>query len=64
MYNLLTPLAWVWLSNHYTTKTTTMYRSLCIQGNGILPTYLDQILKIMEIIDFSLDRYSDRISWY
>jgi len=35
MYNLLTPLARVCLSKHCTTKTTTMYRSLRIQGNGI-----------------------------
>jgi len=35
MYNLLTPLAHVRLSKHYTAKTTTAYRSLRIQGNGI-----------------------------
>jgi len=35
MYNLLTPLACVRLSKHYTTKTSTMYRSLLTQGNGI-----------------------------
>jgi len=35
MYNLLTPLARVRLLKHYTTKTITVYRSLCIQGNVI-----------------------------
>jgi len=30
MYNLRTPLAHIGLSKHYTTKTTTMYRSLYI----------------------------------
>ena len=38
MCNLLTPLACVRLSKHYTAKTTTMYRSLCIKGNGIYIT--------------------------
>jgi len=49
MYNLLTPLARVRLSKHY----TTMYRSLRIEGNGMQPTYLDQIWKLTET-DFSL----------
>ena len=40
--NLLTPLAHVRLSKHQTTKTTTMYRSLRIERNGIYPTYLDR----------------------
>jgi len=35
MFNIQTPLAYVRLSKHYTTKTTTMYRSLHIQGNWI-----------------------------
>ena len=35
MSTLLTPLARVRLSKQYTTKTTTMYRSLRIEGNGI-----------------------------
>ena len=35
MFILLTPLACVRLSKHYTLKTTTMYRSLGIEGNGI-----------------------------
>ena len=39
MYNLLSPLARVRLSEHY----TTMYRSLRIEENGIQPIYLDQI---------------------
>jgi len=50
MYNLLTPMARVRLSKHYTTK----YRSLRIEGNGIQPTYLDQIQKLLETTDFSL----------
>jgi len=52
MYNLLTPLAHVRLSKHY----TIMYRSLCIEGNGIQfqPTYLDQIRKLTETTEFSL----------
>jgi len=35
MYNLLSPLAHVRLSKHYTTKTITLYRSLRIEENGI-----------------------------
>jgi len=35
IYNLLTPLARVYLSKYYINKTTTMYRSLRIQGNRI-----------------------------
>jgi len=56
MYYVLinTPLAPVDLSKHYTTKTTTMNRSLSIQGNAILPTYLDQIRKLTVIIDLNL----------
>jgi len=50
MYNLLTPLAHVHLSKRY----TTMYRSLCIVGNGIQPTYFDQIRKLTETNDFRL----------
>ena len=38
MYNLIIPLARVRLSKHYTAKTTTMYRSLRIKGNGIYIT--------------------------
>jgi len=53
MYNLLTPMARVRLSKHYTTK----YRSLRIEGNGIQPTYLDQIQKLLETTDFSLSIY-------
>jgi len=34
MYNLLSPLARVRLSKHYTTKTTTMYRWLRSRGTG------------------------------
>ena len=52
--NLLTPLAHVRLSKHQTTKTTTMYRSLRIERNGIYPTYLDQIRKLTETADLSL----------
>ena len=44
MYNLLTPLARVRLSEHY----TTMYRSLRIEENGIQPIYLDQIRNLTE----------------
>jgi len=33
IYNLLTRLARVCLSKHYTIKTTAMYRSLLIEGN-------------------------------
>ena len=44
MYNPLTPLARVRLSEHY----TTMYRSLRIEENGIQPIYLDQIRNLTE----------------
>ena len=43
-------MARVHLSKHY----PTMYRSLHIEGNGIQPTYLDQIRKLTETTDLSL----------
>jgi len=60
MYNLLTKpaLACVHLSKYYTTKITTMYRSLHIEGKGISPKYLGQIRKLTETIDFSLSIHS------
>jgi len=35
VWSCITPHALVRLSKHYTTKTTTMYRSLHIEENGI-----------------------------